>query len=184
LREFAPPGQLNRSTARNMKLTLATLLSLFLLSVANGQAAKRLNVFNLPCRELGTLPFSDEKSELKELEPSGIDGVEVQRKFYKLADEQIVFLGACDPNETKVVIENRHYGYAGAVRDFTSYAVNGRVFAYRFTYYVVMTKNGFITTRAGAAGDIYYIDQTGNGSFDRYRGAMPLRFLPDWLKGR
>jgi hypothetical protein len=166
-----------------MKLILATLLSLFLLSVANAQASDRHNVFNIACHALKRLPFIDEKSEAKELEPLGIDGIEVHRKSYQLADEQIVFLEPCDANEEKPVVEDEHYGrYAAVVRGFTSYAANGRVFAYRFTCYVVMTKNGFITERAGAAGDVYYIDETGNGTFDRYRGPKPLRFLPAWLK--
>lgn len=82
-----------------MKLILATLLSLFLISVANAQASDRHNVFNLACHGLKKLPFADEKSEAKELEPVGIDGLEVHRKSYELADEQIVFFEACDASE-------------------------------------------------------------------------------------
>jgi len=139
-----------------MKVILATPLCVLLFSVADAQVANRHNVFNIACHELKRLPFVDQESEAKELESLGIDGIEVHRKSYKLADEQIVFLGACDPKEEKPVVEDEYYGrYASVVRDFISYDVNGRVFAYRFTCYVVMTKNGFITTRAGAAGDVY-----------------------------
>jgi hypothetical protein len=116
----------------------------------------------------------------------GIDGVEVQLKSYKLEDEQIVFVESCDrkPNEEPTV-EDAYWGrYAGVVREFTSYEVQGRVFAYRFTYYVVQAKNGYITTRAGAAVDFYYLDENGNGTFEQYLGAMPLRFLPDWVIAR
>lgn len=168
-----------------MKLILATLLSLFLISVANAQASDRHNVFNLACHGLKKLPFADEKSEAKELEPVGIDGLEVHRKSYELADEQIVFFEACDASEKIPTTEDEYYGrYAGVVRGFIAYAVNGRVFAFRFTSYVVTTKNGFITQRAGAAGDVYYVDETGKGTFSRYRGPKPLKFLPDWLKTR
>src|SRR5436189_1313860 len=102
-----------------MKFIFATGLSLFLLSVANAQAANRHNVFNIACHALKRLPFVDEKSEAKELESLGIDGVEVHRKSYKLAEEQIVFLASCDPKEEKPIVEDKDYGrYAGVVKDF------------------------------------------------------------------
>lgn len=163
----------------------AFLLSMLLIpSVARGQA-KPLKVFDLPCHDIKNLPFSGEKSEFKQLESIAIEGINIQRKAYEFAEEQIVFLGACDSKEKIANVNDKYYGrQASVVRGFISYETGERVFAYRFAAYVVMTKNGFITTRAGAMGDVYYIDISGNGEFERYRGKDPLKNLPSWLRDR
>jgi hypothetical protein len=153
----------------------------FVVSVANAQATV-LNEFHIGCRGLKTLPFAQEKSTVKDLEPLYIEGYEVRVKSHKLEVEQIVFLESCEPQE-KPVVEDSYWGrLAGVARDFATYEIKGNVLAYRFSYYVVMTKNRQITTWAGAMGDIYYVDEDGNGSFERYLGKMPLQFLPDWIK--
>jgi hypothetical protein len=166
-----------------MRVARIIFICSFVVSIANVQA-QRLNEFHIECRGWKTLAFAREKSETKDLEQMGIDGFEVRATSHKLKDEQIVYLESCDPPEKrKPIIEDPYWGrYAGVARNFISYEVNGKVFAYRFTYYAVMTKNRQITTRAGAAGDVYYIDEDGDGTFERYLGEMPLRFLPDWLK--
>jgi hypothetical protein len=166
-----------------MKPLCCYALFLFLLFSANAQSIKRakpLNVFHVPCRAMTSLPFGQEKSNTKMLEPLGIDGSEVRVTSHELASEQIVFLEPCDSQASKPIVEDEMLGrHASIVRGFRSYEAKDRVFAYRFTCYAIMTKNGFVTERYGAAGDVYYIDETGNGTFDRYRGAMPLKFLPD-----
>jgi hypothetical protein len=170
-----------------MKPIFVTLLCLSFLSAANAQTAKRAerhNVFNVPCHGVTSLPFSREKSSVKTLEPLGIDGAEVHLTSHKFADEQIVFLEACDPNVERSIVEDESGRHASVVRGYISYETKGRIFAYRFTCYAIMTKDGFITERFGAAGDVYYVDDNGDCTFDRYRGAMPLRFLPGWLKTR
>ena|SRR5436190_13592851 len=159
------------------------LLSIFLFLGILGQKNKPLNTFEIPCSGVKSLPFANEKSTFKELDPLVIDGVEVHRKAYELADEQIVFLKPCEGDKVQPVLEDKYEGrLAGVARGFISYETQGRAFAYRFTHFFVTTKNGFITARAGAAGDIYYIDEFGEGTFQRKRGKTPLEPLPDWVK--
>ena len=166
-----------------MKAARIICLCLFAVSVANAQG-KRLKEFNIGCRGWSTLAFAEQKSEVKDLEPLGIDGVEVRVTAHEFSDEQIVFLESCDPKSAdKPKVADKRYGrQASVVRGFLSYEIKGRVFAYRFTCFLVMSKNGQVTERFGAAGTVYYIDEDGDGTFERYRGAMPLRFLPDWVK--
>jgi len=159
-------------------------LIIFFVSIARAQEPKRHPQYDIGCKEWSLLPFATQESETKELESIGIDGIEVQVKSHMLSEEQILFFERCDPQEqSKPVMEEAQMGRrGGVVREFKTYEVNGRIIAYRFTCYVVMAKDGYVTERAGAAGDIYYISEDGGGSFDRYQGAMPLRFLPVWVK--
>ena len=157
---------------------------IFAASIAKAQEPKRYAQHNLACYGWSFNPFADQKSKTTNLEPLEIDGVEVRVKSHKLSEEHIVFIEYCDPkDQSKPIIEGGQYGrYGGSVREFRSYEVNGRIFAISFTYDVILAKDGYILERAGAAVNIYYIDEDGDGVFKKYQGAKPLRFLPDWVK--
>ena len=166
-----------------MKVVGVIWLCLVVVSLTYAQG-KRLNEFDIGCRGWKTLAFAGQKSEVKDLEPRGIDGVEVHVTSHELAAEQIVYLESCGAKENKKSIrEDKYYGRsASVVRGFLSYEIDGKIFAYQFTGFAVITKNGYVTERAGASGNVYYTDEDGDGTFERYLGSMPLKFLPDWVK--
>ena len=167
-----------------MKIISALCLTILTLSAGEAQEPKRLAERDIRCGGLTTIPFSGQESESKYLEPRGIDGVEVRVKSHQLYEEQIVFLETCSPRAgTKAeAVDETDGRLASVVRDFSSYEAGGRIFAYSFTAYAVKVKDGFILERYGAAGNIYYIDEEGDGTFERSEREMPLKFLPSWVK--
>jgi hypothetical protein len=169
-----------------MKIVLALCLIIFALSVGKAQEPKRLAEHSIRCSGLTTLPFSGKESKSRELEPRSIDGVEVRVKSHQLSEEQIVFLESCSPKEGKKLeaMDERDGRQASVVRGFLIYEARGRIFAYSFTAYLVMVKDGLILERYGAAGNIYYVDEDGSGTFVRRQGAKPLKSLPNWVKAK
>jgi hypothetical protein len=129
-----------------------------------------------------TIPlFADQVSEVKDGKPEIIEGVEVQTKLHKLKDEQLVYVESCDPKvDEKLIANGQRRDFV--VRGFTTYEVKGRVFAYGVVYYIVMAENGYITERYGAAVNVHYVDEDGNGTFELRCRAMTLKSLPEWVK--
>jgi hypothetical protein len=167
-----------------MKLVTAVCLLLLITSAAEAQKPKWHPEYTIACRGWSIIPFAGQESKIKDREPTVVDGVEAQVKWHEFPEELIVFLESCDPEaRSKPEGEDPYYGrYRGVVRGFESYEVNGRVFAYSFTYFVVMARDGYVTARAGAAGNISYVDKKGDGTFERSYEEMPMRFPPDWVK--
>jgi len=163
-----------------MKIISILCSIIFALSVGNAQKLKRLAEHRVGCDGLTTLPFSNQESKTKDLEPRVIDGVEVQVKSHLLSNEQIVFLATCSQRSggKGKAVDERGGQLASVVRGLLSYEVGGRTFAYSFVAYAVVVKDGFILERAGAAHGVYYVDDDGDDTFER----RPLKTLPNWVK--
>ena len=167
-----------------MKIASALCFIIFALSVGKAQEPQRLAEHSMGCQGLTSLPFFGQALETKDLGPRTIDGVEVRVKSHPLPEEQIVFLENCSPKAGSKAepVDERGGRQGSVVRGFLSYQAGGRVFAYSFAAYAVTVKDGFIIERYGAMGNIYYVDENGEGSFKRRQGARPLKSLPDWVK--
>lgn len=167
-----------------MKVISSLCFIIIVLSIGKAQERAPLTEHRIGCDGLINLPFAGQKSKTENLVPRDIDGVSVNIKSYQFVDEQIVFLEVCPlkaASKAKAVDE-RDRRQASVVRDFSAYEAGGRIFAYGFTAYAVLVKDGRILERYGAAGNIYYVDEDGDGTFERRRGAMSLKLLPNWVK--
>ncbi len=62
--------------------------------------------------------------------------------------------------------------YAVSLKDFYSFLVQGKTFAYHALYQIVRIKDGKITTRLDQPVSLYYIDAAGQGEFELAQGAL------------
>lgn len=108
--------------------------------------------------------------------------VKAQTRRHKLAQQLVVPIDDCVDSPADEATTTGEVQYAAIIKDFISYEVKGKVFAYQVTYQVWLMKNGQITTRLPQPIWFYYVDEDGSGVFDLFRGTMPLGFVPDWAK--
>jgi hypothetical protein len=126
--------------------------------------------------------FADRATKSENLWTMNVEGVKVQVSLHRLYPEQLVFLDECVVPEAGRKATADDERYAAVIKEFNSYEVRGRTFAYQVTYQIVRTRGGKITAHLAQSLSLYYTDEAGHGAFDLYEGKMPLRFLPDWVK--
>jgi len=123
-----------------------------------------------------------ESSELKGRASVTIRKVEAQMKRHKLARPLVVQIEDCVDAEADEDAIDKGLQYVAIVKDFTSFEVRGRVFAYQVTYQVGFTKNGQITKHFEQPVSFYYVDEAGDGGFDLLKRPVEFGLLPDWAQ--
>jgi len=111
-------------------------------------------------------------------------GVRVQIRRHQLSGEVIVSIDDCVDGASyeKAVTDNVQY--VAIIKDFVSYEVTGKVFAYRVNYEIGFTRNGQIAKRYSKPVSFYYVDEAGDGGFELLKGPVEFGLLPDWAKER
>lgn len=139
--------------------------------------------FTLDCQAWAADLFADQAARVETLLSLDIEGVTVRVKRHKLLTEQPpVFIGQCMIPAIDENAAGDDGRYAAIVKEFNSYEVKGRAFAYQAHYQIVQTKNGRIIKRMDQPLVLYFTDEGGGGLFELYEGRRPLRSLPDWVK--
>ena len=72
--------------------------------------------------------------------------------------------------------------YVAIVKDFVSYEVKGKVFAYRVSYQIGFTRNGQLAKRYDQTVSFFYVDEAGDGGFELLTGPLAYGLVPDWAK--
>ena len=67
------------------------------------------------------------------------------------------------------------------VRDFATYEINGRVFAYGVSLVPVVVEET-VQTYAGAMYKLFYFDEDGDGRFETRYSGSPLPKIPEWVR--
>lgn len=119
-------------------------------------------------------------SELKGKGSITVLRVEAQTKRHQLVKRMVIPIEDCVDAEADENATDRSLQYAAIVKDFTSFEVKGRVFAYQVTYEIGFTRDGQITKRFQQPVSFYYVDETGDGSFDLLKGPLQFGLIPDW----
>lgn len=163
-----------RSTSAQPMLTMAHLKSKL--------KPKTFLQLSIECNAWSVDELLNEPAELKGRGSVTIHNVEAQTKRHKLARPFVVPIEDCVDAEADEDAIDKGLQYAAIVKDFTSFEVKGRVFAYQVTYQIGFTKNGQITKRFEQPVSFYYVDEAGDGSFDILKGPVGLGLLPDWAK--
>ena len=172
-----------------MRIALITLVILFACFASNAQIKVEVEIekvepliqWNVE-RSGWTFPvFANQVAEISDGEPQTIEGIEVQTKIHKLTKEQLVFLESCNIDaDERSIAKNERRDYV--IRSFWTYEIKGKVFAYGANFAIVDAENGFIRERYGAMIVAFYVDENGDGKFEKRCGIMNLDTLPQWVK--
>jgi hypothetical protein len=137
-----------------------------------------------------TVPiFIDRVTKTLEGKSEVIEGITVQTKVHEIKPEYLDYVENCPP--TTKEIEERDKALAERdsdvnfvefderVESFTTYEINGRVFAYAVPYesYDEETKD-----EIGIGFEKIYVDEDGSGVFKLRCDEMDLKALPQWVK--
>jgi hypothetical protein len=109
-------------------------------------------------------------------------GVEAQTRNHRLAQEFVLPIEDCVDGEADEEATASNMQYVAIVRDFTSYEIKGRVFAYQIGYEIGLTKGGQIAKRLRVPVWFYYVDEAGDGTFELFRSSTRAGLVPDWVK--
>jgi hypothetical protein len=109
-------------------------------------------------------------------------GIDVQTKNHRLAEQLILPIEDCVDGEADEDATAKSMQYVVIARDFTSYEIKRKVFAYRVIYEIGLTKNGQIAKRLPLPVWFYYVDEAGDGTFELLRSSTRTGFLPDWVR--
>jgi hypothetical protein len=109
-------------------------------------------------------------------------GFDVQTKNHRLAQQLVLPIEDCVDGEADEEATANNMQYVAIARDFTSYEMKGRVFAYQVGYEIGLTKNQEITKRLRLPVWFYYVDEVGDGTFELLRSSTRTGLVPDWVK--
>jgi hypothetical protein len=132
------------------------------------------------------VPGIDEYRKVSSVTEKQVKGVAVTQKVFEAEARPVVDLdgqtvGNIDAkgiNVSQAVADEKKRLFD--VRGFSTYEVNGRVFAYGVTLVpVVIEKN--IRTYAGAMYSLFYYDEDGDGRFETRYSGLPLPGIPAWV---
>lgn len=135
----------------------------------------------LECDAWSVSELLDKPSEVKEHGTVNLD-VKVQKKDHRLAEELISPIEDCVDGEADEEATANNMQYVAIVKDFTSYEVKGKVFAYQVGYEIGLTKRGQVAKRISRPMWFYYVDESGDGTFELLRRPLQTGLVPDWVK--
>lgn len=110
-----------------------------------------------------------------------IEDVKVQAISHKFARDQLIDVGDCVDAIAYEKVVAAQSKYVATIGSFVSYEVQGRIFAYRATYKIGLTKNGEIVKRYDLPVTFYFVDESGEGEFDVYDKPALSSFVPEWV---
>lgn len=142
-------------------------------SQPEGSVTKRI-----VAREGWTSPiFADRVTKIINGTPQVIEGVKVNTKLHELKTERLNLVETCDINLDNLEIAHNSLDFD--VEQFTTYEINGKVFAYQVPYEFIDTEEEY---DIGAGTIFIYVDEEGNGQFKLRCDETELRKLPAWIK--
>jgi len=113
-----------------------------------------------------------------------IDGITVQTKLHEIKEEYLDYVENC-PLSAEMIEQRERESFENfvefdqKVETFTTYEINGRVFAYAVSYesYDEETKD-----EIGIGFENIYVDEDGSGVFKHRCDTNDLDSLPEWVK--
>ena len=134
--------------------------------------------------EWTSLPFAGAVVKVTAGKSVVIDGIKVRTKHHTLTKEQIVSAELCSYLDGSgklfpVMDDWKLFG----VKDFTTYEIRGRIFAYEVSFDFINAADG---VRIGATRSEFYIDREGTGRFsiDCELKDFKLTTVPGWIKAK
>lgn len=121
-------------------------------------------------------------SQIKDRESINISGVQASSQRHKLVQQLVVAVEDCVDAEADENARSSGQEYVAIIKDFTSYDVKGKIFAYQVTYELALTRQNQITKRFDQPLWFYYVDAAGDGNFDLFKGSMAYYSPPEWVK--
>ena len=109
-------------------------------------------------------------------------GVEAQTRRHQLDEQAILSIDDCVDGATYEKGIADKVQYVAIVKDFVSYEVKGKVFAYRVSYQIGFTRNGQLAKRYDQTVSFFYVDEAGDGGFELLTGPLAYGLVPDWAK--
>jgi hypothetical protein len=150
--------------------------------VASAQASRQPRKVVVK-KEGWLIPGRDDFKRLSKVVEKNIEGVAVTHKIYEAPDEIIV--DAEGRRVKTLFVRRRSDVRLHAVRRFSAYEADGRVFAYEVGLVPVFTtkgKNYWEKSYAGAMYILFYVDEDGDGVYESRFSGWPLRELPEWVR--
>jgi hypothetical protein len=135
-----------------------------------------------------TIPiFNDRVTKTLNGRPRVIDGIAVQTKIHEIEREDLGEVESCRveiPESKRLSAADRALMSQGPpsenkVESFTTYEINGIIFAYIITYESVEAETG---REIGVGFENIYVDEDGSGTFKLYCKERDLKTLPQWVK--
>jgi len=124
--------------------------------------------------------FADEKGDLLPGKLEMIDDVEIETTVNRLSEQILISVETCKSKTAESTWQQMF-----ALRDYETYAINGRVFAYRVPGVYVSVENQRIVEYTAAVVIFNYVDEDGSGKFRRRCDASSkLGPLPEWVKAQ
>ena len=132
------------------------------------------------------VPGVDEYRTVATVKERQVEGVEVTQKVFEIEARPVVdvdgnTVGNIDQkgiNVSQEVAKKKKRLFD--VRDFSTYEVKGRVFAYGVTLVPVVIENN-LRTYAGGMYSLFYYDEDGDGRFETRYSGLPLPKTPTWV---
>lgn len=123
--------------------------------------------------------FADRITKTINTDPIVIDGIKVGTKLYEISRERLDSIQYCSPDAIfqKVIGTDRDFDFD--IEKYRSFAINGRIFAYRIDYDFVDEHGQY---EIGASSSSLYVDKEGNGKFTLQCGDKPSLMIPQWAK--
>lgn len=126
--------------------------------------------------------FLHQAAKVKTDRPVKIEGKEIKVKHHELLVRQLIDLEDCMPCSSDEKATAAGERYAVLLKDFRSYELKGRTFAYHVLYEIVRTKDGKITSHLVQPVSLHYVDAEGQGEFELVEEGRSLARLPEWVK--
>lgn len=132
------------------------------------------------------VPGVDEYRTVDTVLKKQINDIEVTQKVFKSEARPVVDLdgntvGDINQQGINVTLQTaKKKRRLFDVRGFSTYEVNGRVFAYGVTLVPVVIEEN-IRIYAGAMYSLFYCDEDGDGRFETRYSGLPLPKTPEWV---
>jgi hypothetical protein len=109
-----------------------------------------------------------------------IGKIEAKTRRHKLAQPLVVPIESCVDAEADEKATDEGLQYVAVVKEFTSYEVTKRAFAYQVNYEIALARDRIIQKHFPQPLTFYYVDETGEGGFELLKRPLPLGLVPDW----
>ncbi len=136
-------------------------------------------------REWGVPVFNANVWKVINAEPAIIEGVTVQTKRHQLKSERFKEIEDCpmtaeqlEEFNNEIADDLRKVEKYYRIEKFTTFEINGRIFAYEVPYGEVEVETGMTSYGSQAV----YVDEDGSGYFKKRCATAWLEFLPEWVK--
>lgn len=131
--------------------------------------------------------FADRLTKTIQGKPEIVEGIKIQTKYHEIKTEILDHVENCPPDAETVKMRDEALSkgmidfteFDEKVEGYTTYEINGRVFAYAVNYESVDEET---EDEIGIGFKNVYVDETGSGTFKLRCSEMDLKSLPQWVK--